>query len=458
MITKRLSPGASWKMKTVGSMLVMVMVSLVMLSGIMMASIHMYKTQDQVLEHQLHYHGQAVNAAKAGLIDALSWFRRQTVQPVEENPDGSGGFSPVRDMLANPPINDTDDALIGLVREYQISTRDYHLERHEIRKKRILPATFPHRPDDSIVGVQDITDQHNDNSGNGGRFWYIEAKGFIFQRLDPTYQPDQFYLSYESSDGHRRRKLPGGGLIEENFMSDGELEEKLDLSAVRVLASAKMATELRRLTVTPPAMAAFCAKRGDQISLGNRSRVLGGAHFGIAYPTSTGSYYKHSGAELDGAPGYQAIPTADYPIDMEEVFGMSREELQILSDLYIDNPSEPDSIPAELPDYALVYIEGDVVFSASRPLRGMAAIVYVHGDVTIDANSSSYFTGILYVDGSYMQSAPSLINGTVMCSGPINISGLGDYSEATFDPGARQRILTISGQYRFSAPMYYLDD
>ena len=441
-----------------GSMLVMVMVSLIMLSGIMMASIHMFKTRELIQDNELHYHGQAVNAAKAGLIDALSWFRRQTVQPVEEAPDGTGGFAPVRDLTVNPVINDTDDAFIGLVREYEISTTDNIWERYEVRRKRVQPANPPLRNSDNLVGVQDITSQHNDDSGNGGRFWYIEAKGYIFQRLDPAYQPDQFYRIYESSDGHRRRKQPDGTLIEEDVTANLELDEQVDLEAVRILASARMGTELRRLTVTPPAMAAFCGSRGDRVSLGNRSRVLGGAHYGVAYPTSTGTHYKNSGAELDGTPAVMQIPSADYPIQMEQVFGMSKDDLQVLSDIYIEDPSDPSNLPDEFPDYALVYIDGDVVYDAAKPLRGMAAIVYVNGNVTIQANSSSYFTGILYVDGNYRQYAPSLMNGTVMSSGNISISGLGDYSEATFDPGARNRILTISGQYRFSAPMVYLDD
>lgn len=440
-----------------GTMLVMVMVSMIMLSGIMMASVHLFKSQDQILEHELHYHGQAVNAAKAGLIDALSWFRRQRVQPVEEDQAGNGGFDPLRDLLASPQINDTDDPFIGLVREYEISTTENLWERYEIRKKRVLPANPPARLNQSIVGVQDITNQHNDDSGNMGRFWYIECKGFIFQRLDPNYQPDQFYYIYEDADGHRRRK-DNGSLVIENCPQNSELDEKIDLNAVRILASAKMATELRRLTVTPPAMSALCATRGDQIRLENRSRVLGGAHFGIAYTEGTGSFYRHSGAELEGSPAYKAIPSDDYPIAMEEVFGMSKEDLQLLSDIYIEDPSDLDSIPDELPDYALVYIDGNVTFSAAKPLRGMAAIVFVDGNVTIEASSSSYFTGILYVNGNYTQYAPSLVNGTVMSSGGITVSGSGDYAEATFDPGARQRILTISGQYRFSTPMYYLDD
>jgi len=82
--------------------------------------------------------------------------------------------------------------------------------------------------------------------------------------------------------------------------------------------------------------------------------------------------------------------------------------------------------------------------------------VYVNGDVTLDTNSSTYFSGILYVEGDYVQRAPSLVNGTVMVNGSVVVSGLGDYSEINFDPDVRSRVLSVSGQYRFSTPMYFV--
>ena len=59
---------------------------------------------------QLTYHGQAINAAQAGLVESLSWFRRQPSQPVST-------FVPVLDSSQSPPVNDTDDPSVGLVRD-----------------------------------------------------------------------------------------------------------------------------------------------------------------------------------------------------------------------------------------------------------------------------------------------------------------------------------------------------
>ena len=195
-------------------MMVLVMMSLVILSGIMIASVEVFKTRQHVLDYQLHYHGQAVNTAKAGLIDALSWFRRQTAQPVET-------YAPLRDLGAVPPINETNDPYIGLVREYEITSEDTAkadqiFARYEVR----IGRTFQDLGgDDHCVGVQDITRiKDPENQLASGRFWYIEAKGIIFQRLDPdNYLTEDFYQVYESKDGWRRKKQPDGSFVyEEN--------------------------------------------------------------------------------------------------------------------------------------------------------------------------------------------------------------------------------------------------
>lgn len=446
--TQRIA-GSTAQPRNRGSTLVLVMVSMVILSGVIMASVHLFKTRDQVIEGELHYHGQAINAAKAGLIDVLSWFRRQTVQPV-------AAFAPIRDLSVNPTINETDDPDIGIVREYQISTKDNLWERYEVRIGRQL---VDGDGKSYWVGVHDVTCAHTDQIGSGsvGRNWYVEAKGYIFERLPPsadnnfkTYTPDLFYSIYETADGVQRVKDGAGNLMYQNVPTNNQLEEKADTTLVKVLASATVASEFRRLSVELPGNAAFCAARGDRVSLGNRSRIYGGAGAGLIYPDGTGNHWEHSGADLSS---FDKADPADYTpkLDMNYVFKVTPEELQILSDIYTDDYL---TLPDQLPDYSLVYIDGDATFTDIKPLRG-TAIVYCSGDVCIDANSSSFFTGILYVEGDYDQNAPSSINGTVIVKGNLGIQGMGDYSEATYDPDARQRILQITGQYRFSAPLFF---
>ena len=51
--------------------------------------------------------------ADAGIVDAYAWLRRQQVQPVTT-------FAPRRDLAAVPPVNETDDPTLGLVREVEL--------------------------------------------------------------------------------------------------------------------------------------------------------------------------------------------------------------------------------------------------------------------------------------------------------------------------------------------------
>ena len=353
-----------------GALLVLVLVAIVILGGVTSAALSVFQTTNTFIKYELNYHGQAVNAAKAGLVDALAWFRRQTSQPVN-------AFAPALDMDADPAINETADPEIGLVREYQISTRENIWGRYEVR----------------LRAVRDVTGERN--LTGTGRYWYIESRGYVFERLVPEYTPRDFYAVYEFADGTQRRKLEDGSYAVEDTDPDDVLTERHDMNMVRLMASETMWTEVRRLSVVPPADATICLARGDLAYLGNRSRVNGGEGYGLVYPSGTGDPTVESGAELSGTPAKGAADPATYLLDVADVFGVTPEELRSLSDIYTDDPS---TLPATLPDYQLVYIDGDATWTASRPLRG-TAIVYVAGDATLASQSSSYFSGILYVEG-----------------------------------------------------------
>ncbi|HSP33463.1 MAG TPA: hypothetical protein VLU46_04005, partial [Thermoanaerobaculia bacterium] len=77
------------------------------------AGIVVVQFSGKITQRQLTEQGQALNAAQAGLTEGLSWFRRQTTQPVTN-------FAPVLDTAGPPPILDTENSALGLVREYPI--------------------------------------------------------------------------------------------------------------------------------------------------------------------------------------------------------------------------------------------------------------------------------------------------------------------------------------------------
>jgi hypothetical protein len=83
-------------------------------------------------------------------------------------------------------------------------------------------------------------------------------------------------------------------------------------------------------------------------------------------------------------------------------------------------------------------------------LDGTAVLVVI-GDVTISAGSGSAFSGLLYVHGNLTIHAPAEIQGTIICTGSITLSGGSDFAVVTYDDGILNRLRQELGTYRFSS-------
>lgn len=397
-----------------GVILIWAVLCLVLIAGIIFAGNTEYRALDEISKSAYAAGGQAHAVAEAGVIDAYAWIRRQSTQPVT-------AFTPQLDPEAHPPINETEDPTVGLARTFEVAPG--------------LWARY-------VVARGEPPEPYSDANGNG--------------RFDPG-EP------YEDLNGDRRRTpgtgtrdvtsergLPGAGtvwLIE----SLGRIYRRSDWALplgvgpnVQV-ASARIATEVRRLTVIPPAAAALCSRRGDLVVVGSRGRIRGDT--AIAYAEHTGAPTTFEG-EVPGArtavPGY-----SDY---VEDVFGVSWSLLKSMADISTSDPEE--GVPATIPDFSLVVISGDVKFTQKRPLRG-TAIVVVEGDCEIESGSNSFFNGVLYVQGNLKARAPSYLRGTVIVTGESDIQGTGgDYCEIEHDPDTLNLLQVKMGQYRYTKARY----
>lgn len=331
------------------------------------------------IHRQLSYDGQTLNAAQAGLIDGISWFRRQQVQPV-------GSFSPVRDLSSSPPINDTDDASIGLVREYEISDLGNVWGRYEVR----------------VTETDDVSDKRGKNST--GAVWELTSHGIVYVRRDESQSFDQYPNS--------------------------------------VITRAVARSEIQRLTLVPPANAAINAQRGDAVNTQSKTRVFGNGNVGIAYPPSTGSPVV--GGLLAGSPTQSNA--SPYNDSILSVFGVTRQELVGMADVRVSSVSD---LPPQIPDMAIVVINGNATFDSARPLRGVGVLV-VFGSLTIASNSASVFNGLIYVEDDYVQGAPSSVTGSIIVGGDVDINGASDFSEVNYDGGILTQIQRHLGQYRFT--------
>ena len=109
-----------------GSALVVSLFLMVVAVGIVVSGSLTMKSSQSRTEMSFLVTGQATAFARSGLTEATNWFRRQTSRPVTT-------FAPILDTTADPQILDTEDPVIGLVREAKISGNLYG--RYEVWKQ-----------------------------------------------------------------------------------------------------------------------------------------------------------------------------------------------------------------------------------------------------------------------------------------------------------------------------------
>lgn len=372
-----------------GSILVWVLVTSTLLLTTIMVGVSLLQDTAKILETQMEYYGQTTAIAKSGLFDALGWFRRQTTQPVTT-------FNPQRDLGLLPPVNDTDDPAIGIVREIDVNQSRQLYGRYEV-----ISST-----------VVDVTTQRG--FSGSGTVWHIESVGYLYLKLDGM-KPYNVYPN-------------------------------------RIVSQIRLATEIRRVSIVLPAQAAICAGNPGQTVIGNKTRIIGGDQYAIVYPPAMGTPNINPGATVTGTPTAtsQVLPYDDAP---EDVFGLTENELRSIADYYV---TAVDQLPNPIPDYKIVFFEGNAAFNSTTPLNG-TGIFYITGNMTIAANSNSSYNGIIYCKGQYRQLAPSMVNGSIIGQGLINIESTGDISEVDYDADILGQVQSYTGQYRFRKGFYKVE-
>lgn len=376
-----------------GVMFTIIAVGLVV-SGTLSLRAHRVKT-----ETNFRLYGQAQQFARAGLIEVLGWFRKQTAQPVL-------ALNPVLDMGATPPIIDTQEPDIGITREFQISGTVWG--RYEVWKRwdaDPIPARLAWR---QRVQCEDVSLMRG--SAGSGNVWLVRSVAYVFQRTDTT--------------------------------------RAYNVAPNRVLGSAILETELRRLTLVPPGAAAVCVG-GSPAASGVYDRVnIQGAGAGAVYHRRvTGETFNVTGAAVTQGGVSSNSSSTVYDDSVTAVFGVSEDELRGLADDRITNQVD---FPRPVPRQTLLFVEVPTLdFTMARRLEGNA-IVYVRGNVNFQTGNQSYFTGFLFVNGNLTMRETAEFNGTIVCTGTVDIRGSADWINITYDDEALNTLRTEIGQYRLS--------
>jgi hypothetical protein len=424
-----------------GVALVWAVVCVMVIAGILAAASDENASLETLTRAEFASRGQAQSIARAGLADALAWLRRKTTRPVTN-------FDPARDPRIPPPeasatpesiaaaaaaaaadsvepgeqlVNETENEAVGIVRTFEISPGIWG--RYSV-----------------IRGTSD--ESFTDENGNGA---YDDGEPFADADGDGRWSPARW-----SRDVSAERGLTGAGSVWYLACRGEVFQRSVDTQPLGVgtnkrLAEATVATEVRRLTIAPPAAATIVANRGDEITVGLRARVRGDTC--LAFGSGTGSPAIGSGEVQGGSTSLPAMSLA-----VEDVFGVSWAELRSMADISTD--SVEAGVPTKLPDASLTVITGDAAFDADHPLRGNG-VVCVQGDVDIAPSSNSFFNGVLYVQGDLTVRAPAFLRGTILVTGEVDLRGTGgDFCEFEHDPTVVSLLLTRIGQYRHSKAIF----
>jgi hypothetical protein len=374
-----------------------IILSLVLLALLTMLT--QVQLSNKLVSRQLTYQGQAANVAQAGLVDALSWFRRQGKVVTT--------FNPTINAAANPPINDTDDTTIGIVRTYQVSAPGRLMSRYEVRLG--VPAAG--------TGVLDISASKGKSATGGaaGTVWQLESVGTVWVQNDTA--------------------------------------KNYNVSPNVILSQQTFRTEIQRIAVAlPDGGAALYSGNCDKVTIGAKTKIEGGPAIGISCHAGGGSGPVINGT-VTGTTQKKTNSIAAY--DIPSIFGVTTQELQGLADV---NVTQITDLPATLPSMSLIVINADAVFTNVRPLAG-SGILVVFGNLTISSGSDSDWNGVVYATGNIAIAEPSLVSGAVISASTTStmaINSGSDIAEVDYDPSMIGQINAQMGQYRFSRSKYWV--
>jgi hypothetical protein len=382
-----------------------IIISLVLLTLLTMLT--QVQLGNRLVSRQLTYQGQAANAAQAGLADALSWFRKQSVQPVKT-------FNPIIDNSVTPVINDTEDTNspnMGIVRNYQVSGPGRLMARYEVRKG-ISPFSV------AGAGVVDVTNQKGRTTATQGSVWQLESIGYIWVQNDPA-------------------------------------NNNYNQSTNQVLSQQTFRTEIQKMSVIlPDGGAALFSANCDNITIDSKTKIQGGSGIGISCRPGGGLGMKNNGV-VRGLTPTKTNSTAPY--DIQSVFAVTPQELQGLADVNVTKVSD---LPNPLPAMNLIVINGSAVFDNKQPLTG-SGILVVLGDLTVAVGSNSDWSGVIYCTGNIVINEVTAVSGAIVAANSsgtatVAINSGTDITEVDYSPSIISQINSQMGQYRFSRSKYWV--
>lgn len=357
------------------------------------------------------YDAQAYNMARAGLMDTLAWFRRQTpqpvvaFQPVANASDAAGGDTNDPESL-DPGGAGVGEPNLGIVREYPLDATSNLYGRYEVGKitrllrdakghltnyevfqgptdDQLASCTLANASSTAYEGVRDVSaDAGVDASG---AIWRIRSQGYVFRKTKPT----SFFFQWPN-----------------NVLAQVDLETEIRRLKIADYSAAVVASDCATVTCTDD----------DHVTLdGNGGQFLIGSDNGTPTPDPANKHtqtrYLPNGTRWNNAVAGQSnwwMSAFGVPDTMT---------LNGLADL---RATQVADLPAALPAEAVIYIKptsGTITFDGNHPLNG-GGVLAVDGNLVIaKCKAKQTWAGMIFVNGNYTQYDDSEVDGEVVVTG-----------------------------------------
>lgn len=349
-------------------------------TGILVAHSFEMSANRRVMDTRYRRVDLANTIAESGLTDATAYLRRQTVQPVTT-------FAPQLDLASDPPVNDTSDPGVGLVRDFEVNGNLWG--RYEVRN------------DETI----DVSVHYGEPPGT---VWDVGARGYLYEIQDPSRAYDQ--------------------------------------APNRVISTQAVRTEVRGMNLNLPTDTAIVVEDPSQVDMRGNGTIDGSGGPAVAYkdpgiPLPLPIF----DISISGSPIGVSILGLDLSVD--SIFGMREDKLRNLADLVLHSPRQ--LIGRRLNDQA-VYVPSDLDLTpGGLSLRGRMLLI-VDGNLTAVDGNASNFAGVVYVKGDAVIEGPFTFVGTMIVHGLFKIGGSADTVVIKSDPATVTALQTSLSQYRIS--------
>lgn len=361
-----------------GSALVWALFFVILVAGMIVSHTTFMAAQRRSATVHRTHDGLSDTFARSGLTDALAWFRRQAVQPVNT-------FAPKRDPFGDPPVLDTLDPTVGLVREFAINSGLHG--RYEVRTD----------------AAKDISAQRG--QAQTGTVWEIGARSYVYRRVDPN--------------------------------------KPFDQAPNQIVSVSTLTTEMRGIPLVPPVQAAVLIDRAADVVIGPSGRIISGGRPALAFGDPTGGINADGLADLQGMPPQLAV-VSWYTVP-ERLFGMRLDELRSFADFVFPEDREL-KVPAS-EEFSVVFVDGDVELEAGDALTGRMVLI-VNGKFEAEEGNGSHIEGIIYATDEARIEGPFTLKGMLVARNGLRLGEGTQIAEIIYDDSVFTRMKSAISRYR----------